>query len=525
MSAGRHWRSDAESQPRVRPLTRLAACCLALLLVLAGCGGATDAPGTDATDTPVPTVTPTPAADATPPPTSTPTAAASPTATVTPAPENAWAKNPVRVAVEVDATARAGPFETQVDEALAFYSERAPALTGHDVRFEPVEDPARADVVVRYRPQIRQCGGQTTTGSFFWCTESVLRSTDTAPDRTNLTVASGYPDDATDQFLRAGLAQLLGVRDVDSVDELAYDPTADYPYVDPWLGENDLVVGIGDTTGTDRNYTRLVRQSVDYWMQADDRYGTYTADWRVDPDATDPDVVVRFVERLERCGVEPPSKTLLGCASLLRDGLANDTEIVTIETGYTDESMVATISHEFGHLYGLGHDDEPQPLMNATYPATRLAEPDASTKANPFPDDEFTVYLAYENSQYSESVLKAAVGPVLEYYEAGADGRAPANVSFRYTRNRSTADLVIYERNPFDCTVEEGSCATVFGFDTDGDGAFETYGRYEIYVRGIPSERLGWHVGAQMAGMFPGLEAPSPFDGEDDDRSNWEQGR
>lgn len=523
MSGDRHCRRDAESLRRVGPLTRLTACCLVLLLVLAGCGSATD--------TPSPTATPVPEGDATstpvPTPTSTltPTETASPTPTATPAPENAWAKNPVRVAVEVGADARSGPFETQVREALAFYSERSPALTGHDVRFELVEDAERADVVVRYRPLIRQCGDETTAGSFFWCTEAVIRPTDAAPDRTNLTVASAYADNATDQFLRAGLAQLLGVRDVESVDELAYDPERVYAYADPWPGENDLVVAVDDTAETDRNYTRLVRAGVDYWMEADDRYGTYTADWRVEPNATDPDVVVQFVEQLERCGVEPPSETLLGCASLLRDGLANETEVVRIETGYTDESTVATIRHEFGHLYGLGHDDEPQPLMNATYPATRLAQPNASTKANPFPDDEFTVYLAYEDSQYSESVLKAAVGPVLSYYANGADGHAPANVSFTYTRDESAADLVVYERQPFPCNLDEGSCASVFGFDSDDDGAFETYDRYEIYVRGIPEDRLGWHVGAQMAGMFPALEAPPPFDGEDDDRNNWDQGR
>jgi len=64
-------------------------------------------------------------------------------------------------------------------------------------------------------------------------------------------------------------------------------------------------------------------------------------------------------------------------------------------------------------------------------------------------------------------------------------------------------------------TLTTGSCTTWGGFDPDRDGSFETFADQEVYIRGIPADKVGWHIGASLIYTLGGArtvqDAPEPF--------------
>lgn len=110
------------------------------------------------------------------------------------------------------------------------------------------------------------------------------------------------------------------------------------------------------------------RESLDdaltYWNVWSPRYGDYAMRFEIDNETYVPDIVVRFVGDILSCGeLEDPE--IAGCAPII---YANTTirdrpVYVYIESGWEYCETREIIKHEFGHVLGLHHDDEPQPLM------------------------------------------------------------------------------------------------------------------------------------------------------------------
>jgi hypothetical protein len=270
------------------------------------------------------------------------------------------------------------------------------------------------------------------------------------------------------------------------------------PTESPW-GTDPVVVAVEGPPG--RDVTPLVRRGAAFWEANSTRYVGYSVDYEVRPDAENPDVVVRFVDEITGC---ERTKHTAGCAPLITSAnQINRPVTVEIKTGLSDDSTAQVVAHELGHTLGLGHDDDPQGVMRTGVTLTTLPQPNATDRAFPWNDSEFTVYVDVDEAP-NPGAARAQVRTALSYYERGAPGM-PDNLTFELVGDPD-ADIVVHYASQSACTVGSGSCGSSRGPDPDGDGASERYAQFTITVVDIDSEAVGWHTGYWLAVAF-GAEA------------------
>ncbi|WP_435175722.1 matrixin family metalloprotease [Halorussus sp. AFM4] len=289
-------------------------------------------------------------------------------------------------------------------------------------------------------------------------------------------------------------------------------PTAD----NPW-GKATVTVTVDNEANASRNVTPLVRRTLAYWNRNASRYGDYAVRFMLTK-STNADIRLEYVDQIAECGHERDDRTV-GCAPVLESGTtAGASETVRIVAGYSNESTLQILRHEFGHVLGIEHGEEPMPTMRALGRYRHLARPNTTERPVPWSDPTLSVHVDASNvSSASRDDVKSQIGHALTYFETGADGRVPDNVTFVRTDNRSAADVrIAFPDDAFDCygeEMDEGSCGTSWGYDTDVDAAFEYYSEWTVRVRGVDDEAVGWHVGYWLARAL-GLtddELPSPF--------------
>jgi len=297
---------------------------------------------------------------------------------------------------------------------------------------------------------------------------------------------------------------------------------------DPW-SETEFVVAVdAGPRDSEAAYTADVRTAIEFWEANAERYLDHPVDFRVEPDADDPDVVVRPDDEVTDCGTEDHAA---GCAPLAED-LREQPKPVTVRVrrGFDRESTRQILKHEFGHVLGLGHDDRPAEIMVASSTLTTEPQPDATERPVPWSDADLSVYLDDGTVPAGDRErVREQVGHALAYYADGAAGTVPENVSFTRVDDREAADVVITfpDRLPCEGTDQSrGSCPQLSGIDPDGDGAIERYTRAEIYLTGLDPDAVGWHVGRSLGNVF-GADEPAdlapPFRDADYDerRSDW----
>ena len=292
----------------------------------------------------------------------------------------------------------------------------------------------------------------------------------------------------------------------------------------PWRA-TEVVVGVDNRAATDRSFVPLVEAAVAYWNGPGRANATYPAMFRVVPDAEDPDVLVVFRDTVDCADQEE----VLGCAPLLEasDRPPRPVE-VDVAAGFSDETTLRTIEHEFGHLLGIEHGEPPMPLMAARGPSSTLPATDATEKDNPWQTDDLRVYVDLAGAEGDPETLRYQVAQAVRYYDEGAAGTVPANVSFTVVDDPSAAQIrVVFERDRGDCSVDRSqSCGFWFGYDPDADGALEYYSNGTIVVNGIDDAAVGWHVGYWLGVMMghdePAEHAPPFRDADyDERRSEW----
>jgi len=188
----------------------------------------------------------------------------------------------------------------------------------------------------------------------------------------NVTISPGLTAAGSEAATRAALAQLTGADEQSATPEV---PAA--PFATPWPGSDPVTVTIENEVAPDREFEPLVAETLRWWEARDDRWGNYTTDWRL-VDGPDADVTVTFVDRVRSCGDHSDPGSLLGCAPVLDPSTPADAdERVRIRGGFTDETTLHVLKHEFGHVYGRSHGEAPAEIMDATIPTTRRSASDA----------------------------------------------------------------------------------------------------------------------------------------------------
>ncbi|MFB6130598.1 MAG: matrixin family metalloprotease [Salinigranum sp.] len=287
----------------------------------------------------------------------------------------------------------------------------------------------------------------------------------------------------------------------------------------PW-GSDPVVVAIADPAEPSRRFAPLVRRATAYWERHGRQYLGFDTSFVVRPDAENPDIVVRFVRHVPRCGVVDAA----GCAPLINDSRQIDRpEPIWIRGGLSNDSTVLVVEHELGHALGLTHADAPADVMAAKAVLYTRPKPNATERDFPWRDANFTVYVDASNAS-DPAGARRQIGHALAYYEAGAPGM-PSNVSFRRVDSPAAADIVV-RFDDASCGSDPGSCVSTLGTDPDGDGAIERYTKLRITLVNLDTAAVGWHVGNWLAfalGAESPAERPPPFRNAtyEERRSHW----
>jgi len=262
--------------------------------------------------------------------------------------------------------------------------------------------------------------------------------------------------------------------------------------LNPWDAE-DVVVAVDTGSSADRDYVQAVSNAVAYWNRNANRYGQYAPRFVVRPDAKDPDVVVRFGPTVV-CNGETG---WLGCAPVLN--ATDDTDsptVVQINTRYDDDTINRTVKHEFGHLLGIRHGEEPMPLMEPAQKTQALTQPNVTERENPWQDDRIEVYVDYgDMSRQRRAATRSQIGYALTYYDEGAEGSVSENVTFVETDAPGEAEIyILFMDDPW-CRNGAGSCGDTVGVDADGDESVEYHTETRIAISNVQTDAVGWHVG------------------------------
>lgn len=454
----------------------------ALLVVISGCGGASQPPTTDtATHTDQPTSTPQ-------------------------GPANPWGAETISVNVNLNGYTSDEYLEA-VRNAADYWESQG---TDMDLQFRVGTGLTGADIVVDYRPR---AGCLDEDG--IYCTDTVAPGVNEV-GATEMTIAGGYTAETTEYIIRAAFAEMLS----------ADAPTAPDGYVgftvyenrDPWPEPGPVVVGINQSLA-DRNMTPLVRDAIDYWDAQNISVKNYTVEFSVEPNATDPDLIVRFENNISVCGYEV-SNNAVGCADTLNQQSRRDSPAeVRIETGYTRADTLETIKHEFGHIHGRLHGQEPMPLMSATSVVNRTAQPNATERSIPWQSDTLQIYIDISSfGPDGEDGLEEQISNTLTYFNDGR-GAVPESVTIERTNNRSEADIVVTS-----APVEDDYVAnrTVYGRSTDTDPELEYYTNASVTIDpAVQIDEVGWYVGYYLDSFVNPDEQSEPFDPSAKDRDDW----
>lgn len=431
-------------------------------------------------------------------------------------PTHPWAGQTVAVAIDNQL-----PSERNVTGLLnrAFASWNGSSVAGGNVTFAPTESRSDADLVVTVTPTISRCGDRTTNTTFRYCV-SRLGAGVTAGQPETMQVAGRYADSTLYEVAAGAIANLVGL----APEETGYYPLENVRYEDPWPESYPVVVNVTNNVSPDRNISKLVRESFEYWNDSS-QPRDYTTRFVVRPDAPTADVQVRFVENVTECGIET-GDTLVGCGPLLgNQTLANQTSLIRIEAGYTDNSTRETIKHEIGHLLGRDHGEEPMPLMSAVGTSTRLPQPNVTERSYPWLKKNFSVYVDAAPGISADEAYEQ-IRPGLTYYADGAGGWLEADVSFTRVNTSTEADVVLRFRDEGECGFEAGGVCEIdrYGESIDADPSLEYYTQIRMTITATGDTERAWMMGYGLGFVFGAqteAELPAPLQDVSNSDTEW----
>lgn len=291
--------------------------------------------------------------------------------------------------------------------------------------------------------------------------------------------------------------------------------------------QSDVVVVSYESPSDDhRDYEPVVVEALEFWTENSEQYAGFDVELRQAEAGEKGDIHVSFVDDVRKCG---ESVKAAGCAPRITSPYGIDRPVdVQVRTGLDHESSTKILKHELGHTLGLGHDDQPQGFMSAKLSLTKLPETNATDRSNPWNSDEIRVHVSLEGLDGTERwTAEQQVDSALRYYDGGAGGTVPEDVSITRTDSHLDADVVVRFGDSDDCIDGSGSCGRLFGDDHDGDGAYEFYDGLDVVLVDLDQDAVAWHVGRWLGASFGhdnDREYPEPLEGDagsQDRRSDW----
>ena len=298
------------------------------------------------------------------------------------------------------------------------------------------------------------------------------------------------------------------------------------PPQNPWRSD-PVVVGVTNRADRNRSYVPLVAAALDYWNADGTDHGAYAANYSLRPNASDPEIAVVFVPTIDRCGYKD-AESVVGCAPKLgADDHEPDGVTVRIEGNLDDASTITTLKHELGHTRGLSHDyNDTLEFMNASVNTSRRPMTDAMNKTNPWESTSLGVYVDYEGvHEYERAGYATEIREGLGYWNDGAEGYTPENLTLSLVANESAADVVVTFADSVDTADGTGYQVRSGGTDPDGDGRVETFTHATVTLSERGDEDLmDWSVAAAVGYLLgdtdPDERAP-PFDGDVENMDEW----
>lgn len=265
----------------------------------------------------------------------------------------------------------------------------------------------------------------------------------------------------------------------------------------PW-NQEVVPVRINDSADDGRNTTALTVRTIDYWNANVERYTEFEYRFALAEDPEDARVEVQFKESVDSC--EDHDTNVAGCAAYLTEATtARDLEVVEVESRGSNAAVLATTRHEFGHLVGLNHSDEPLDLMGQGYEGDIRNATD-----RPFPWYGDTLHVAVEPDAINgdPAVVREQVRHAVEYYDDGADGTIPTNVSVVVSDDPDFAEVVVTNDSDRGCTIGDGSQGIFSLRNLDTDEQAELYTRMTICIGSVGEDAVGWHTGYWLGSAF-----------------------
>lgn len=299
------------------------------------------------------------------------------------------------------------------------------------------------------------------------------------------------------------------------------EPTATatpVPPNNPW-GVDPITVAINDSVAFE-SVRPQVREALDYWEANANATAYQDLNFTLIDDRNKADLVIQVEQSIELCESNI-TDTQIGCSPAPgNDNTFEERPVIRIERGYTAESRARLLKQQLGYALGLSQESDIT-IMTSELNLRTIPQRDAFNLSNPWRKSTVYIYVNYSGAPSpAHEHHREQIEHALTYYNNGAEGFMPSNVTIERADSASEADIMVEfaesstigERNQF-------SDATIFGRDLDDDRRLEVFVKVNIRlgydVEGeyrLTAYNLGYWIAYGFAAQ-PG-EYPPPWEDE-----------